>query len=217
VRKVSYRVPRKTDLSRGVPIGSPIDNTSVFVLDAHLEPMAVGVCGELYLTGAGLARAYISQPGLTAERFVASPYSIPPGSRMYRTGDLVRWKAEGTLEFLARADQQVKNRGFRIEPGEFEVLLRSQPAVAQAAVIVREDGPAGKQLVAYVIPFVGEAPDMKGLRQRLPDYMAPAAFVVLGALPLTPNGKLDRRALPAPDRQEAAYRAPRTPMPACSI
>lgn len=199
-------------------IGRPLANCRMYVLDHCLEPRTIGVAGDLYIGGVALARGYLKRPGLTAERFVADPHATQPGARMYRTGDLARWTREGTLEFLGRADQQVKIRGFRIELGEIEAALKDQDGISEAAVIVRDDSPGGKHLVAYLVPSNGSVPDPNFLRRslndRLPDYMVPASFVALPALPLTPNGKLDRRALPAPDRQSnahSAYRAPRTP------
>ncbi|MFD9700029.1 amino acid adenylation domain-containing protein [Lentzea sp. NPDC059081] len=188
-------------------IGTPIDNYRAYVLDEHLRPVAPGVVGELYVAGAGLARGYLGNPGLTATRFVA----CPEGGRMYRTGDLVRWLPDGRLAFHGRADQQVQLRGLRIETGEVEAALCGLPEVAQAAVIVRDD-----RLVAYLVAPDGIDPAAvrRELGAFLPRYMVPEAYVVLDALPLTPNDKLDRRALPAPDRVVAEARPPASPLEA---
>ncbi|WP_439383761.1 amino acid adenylation domain-containing protein [Amycolatopsis lexingtonensis] len=196
-----------------VPIGTPLSGMSAVVLDPGLSPVPPGVTGELYVSGAGVARGYLRRPGLTAARFVANPFD-DGGSRLYRTGDLVRWTASGELVYLGRVDDQVKIRGFRIEPGEVETVLAAHPSVAQVAVVVHgragEQDRADRQLVAYV---VGEA-DPAELRRyagaRLPEYMVPAAVVVLDSFPLTANGKLDRRALPEPEFARDRYRAPRT-------
>ena len=221
----------------GIPIGRPIDNTQIYLLDAQLQPVPQGIPGELYVGGKNLARGYYKQPKLTDERFIPNPYRR--GTKLYRTGDLARWLPDGNIEYLGRVDHQVKIRGFRIELGEIEAALTQHPAVQEVVVIAREDTPGQKRLVAYVVTddkmssdnndlmlssshpltisenFAAFSASLRGdLQQKLPDYMVPSAFVVLEALPLTPNGKVDRQALPAPTERsgvEAALQLARTP------
>jgi amino acid adenylation domain-containing protein len=208
------------DIGASVPIGRPIANTRVYVLDAHGRPQPPLVPGELCCGGDGVARGYLRRPELDAERFPADPFARKPGARMYRTGDIVRWRRDGVLEFLGRRDHQVKLRGFRIELGEIEVALGRHPDVEAAVVVAREDTPGDKRLVGYVVGRDGRAPGAAALREalgaKLPEYMVPAAFVVLPSLPLTSNGKVDRAALPAPEQQRpevrTAFVSPQTEM-----
>ncbi len=206
---------------QSIPIGRPISNTTAYVLDENRKLVPIGVAGELYLGGDGLARGYLNQPELTAEKFLPDPFSNRPNARMYRTGDLVRWNVDGVLEFLGRRDQQVKFRGFRIETGEVETVLLRHPAVRQAVVMLREDRPGKKRLVAYFLPMDPTAIPSTDelhlfLKNHLPEYMLPSIFVELPDLPLTINGKVDRMGLPVPnyERSEGKHRytAPRTPL-----
>ncbi|HLH25146.1 MAG TPA: amino acid adenylation domain-containing protein [Chloroflexota bacterium] len=204
-------IARITAADGPIAIGRPIANTQTYVLDARLQPVPIGVPGELYIGGDGLARGYLNQPELTAQKFIPNPFAAPAGTaagggqsaRLYRTGDLVRYRADGTLEYLQRVDHQVKIRGFRIELGEIESVLEQHPAVRQAVVVAREDSPGDKRLVAYVTParedVLPTAELREHLKEKLPSYMVPAVLVPLAALPLTPNGKVDRQALPAPE------------------
>ncbi|MEU4345754.1 amino acid adenylation domain-containing protein, partial [Nocardia sp. NPDC023852] len=215
---VTYHEVTETD-TVSVPIGSPVFNTQVYVLDARLRPVPVGVAGELYLAGAQLARGYVARADLTADRFVANPFAGigsggEGGARMYRTGDLVTWTANGELEYLGRTDFQVKLRGLRIELGDIETALTAHDAVAQAVALVRSNARTGDQLVGYVVPTADATVDVEQLRAylsaQLPSYMVPAAIVVIDAMPLSPNGKLDRRALPEHTYEARAFRAPST-------
>jgi amino acid adenylation domain-containing protein len=215
-----YQVPPGKHQSGSIPIGRPIANTQLYVLDPQRRLVPIGVPGELYIGGAGLARGYFQRPELTAERFVPHPFSKEPGARLYKTGDLVRWLPDGNLEFLGRLDEQIKYNGYRIEPGEIEAALVQHPSVREAVAVLREDRPGNKRLVAYLVlrQERGQVPaDLRSfLKQKLPPYMVPSAFVVLPRIPLTPNSKVDRQALPMPepDRPEFAhaYAAPRTPV-----
>ena len=199
-----------------MPIGRPVANTQMYVLDSSLNPVPVGVPGELYIGGVQVGRGYWGRPELTAERFIPDPFV--PGGRLYKTGDLSRWLPDGVIEYLGRNDFQVKVRGLRIELGEIEAALSEHPTVGQAVVVSREETPGDVRLVAYLVPRADASPsaaDLRGfLKDRLPEYMVPSAFVVLPSLPLNPSGKVDRKALPAPERgggEAAAYEAPRTP------
>jgi len=190
------------DVKRNVPIGRPIANTHIYLLDKYLQPVPIGLPGEVHIGGLGLARGYLNRPELTAEKFINNPFSDDPEARLYKTGDLARYLPDGNIEFLGRIDHQVKIRGYRIELGEVEAFVKQYPFVQEAATIVREDRPGDKRLVAYIVPVSEQEINVSQLRnylkEKLPEYMIPSAFVTLDALPLTPNGKLDRKALPAP-------------------
>jgi amino acid adenylation domain-containing protein len=215
---VTYKILRPgAETEELPPIGRPVDNVQVYLLDQRVQPVPVGVPGELHVGGTQLARGYLSQPQLTAEKFIPNPFSEKPGARLYKTGDLARYLPNGEIEFLGRLDQQVKIRGHRIEPGEVEAVLAAHPMVRENAVICREDGRDGKRLVAYVVAREGRPTinDLRGrLMEKLPEYMVPSTFVFLDQLPLTVNGKLDRAALPGPDLSrpalDSAYLAPAT-------
>jgi acyl carrier protein len=211
-----YKFDPAADNLAIVPIGRPAANAQIYVLDRWFNPVPENVIGELYISGDGLAQGYLNRSELTAERFVPNPFIA--GQRMYKTGDLARRLTNGELEFLDRADDQVKLRGFRIELGEIEAVLSQHPGVSKSAVLLREDAPGDRRLVAYIVPSQETAPGISEMRrflqERLPVYMMPTAFVQLENLPMTPNGKVDRRALPATSgRQrgwEVVYVAPET-------
>jgi aspartate racemase len=213
-----YPIPARLDATTiSIPIGRPIGNTQVYILDSHLNPTPIGVPGELYIGGDGLARGYLGRSELTNERFIPNPFSREPGRLVYKTGDLARYLPDGNIEFLGRLDRQVKIRGFRIELGEIESVLAQHPVVRETVVVAREEAPGEKRLVAYVVPQ-REFPHSTNylrrfLQEKLPDYMIPSAFVQLESLPLTPNGKVDYRALPDPRNEDARdpdeYVAPR--------
>src|SRR5207237_10605010 len=192
-----HTIAGSPDVNASISIGRPISNTTTYILDRHMNPVPIGIPGELYTGGDGVARGYLNQPDLTAERFLHDPFSPTPKARMYKTGDLVRYRANGDIEFLGRIDNQVKVRGFRIELGEVENALAEHPSVQTAVVVTRKDE-GDKHLVAYIVPSNQTISDevlRDFLRERLPDYMVPSFFVTLESLPLTPSGKVDRRAL----------------------
>ena len=213
----SWTCERESTLDT-VPIGYPIANLQIHILDAHLQQVPVGIAGDLYIGGMGLARGYHQRPALTAEKFIPGNFDANAGGRLYKTGDLARYLSNGTIEYIGRSDHQIKLRGFRIELGEIEAALAAHPVVRENVVMVREDTIGDKRLVAYVIPTQDELPKSSDIRnflkERLPDFMIPTTLVLLPSLPLSPNGKLDRKALPAPNESvpmlEIAYVAPRT-------
>jgi amino acid adenylation domain-containing protein len=206
-----YRADRAT-----VPIGRSVANTRVYILDPHRQPVPIGVTGELYIGGGRLARGYLNQPDMTAERFLPDPFRADPDARMYRTGDLARYLPDGNIEYLGRTDHQVKIRGFRIELGEIEAVLTEHAGIQKAVVVARENTEGDRQLVAYVVPVAPHSasalPDLRSsLMEKLPEHMIPSAFVILGNLPVTPNGKLDRKALPVPEADAYVVRGYEAP------
>jgi amino acid adenylation domain-containing protein len=217
---VTYWTCQRGDHRRVIPIGRPIANTQIYILDRYLNPVPIGVPGELYIGGVGLARGYLQRPELTAEKFVPHPFCDEPGTRLYKTGDLARYLDDGNIEFLGRLDHQVKIRGFRMELGEMESVLQQHPAVREAVVIAREDQPGDKRLVAYVVSSQQPPPTIhelrRFLRETLPEYMMPSTFVILDALPLTPIGKVDRQVLLTSELEHpkpgGTFQTPRSPM-----
>ena len=197
-------------------IGRPISNTKIYIFNPDLQPVPIGIVGELYIGGEGLARGYLNQPELTSQKFIANPFDN--SQKLYKTGDLARYLPDGNIEFLGRIDNQVKLRGFRIELGEVESVLETYPQIQQAVVMLPEDTPGNKRLVAYLVTQ-NQSINMSDLRrflqQKLPDYIIPSSFVILSTLPLTPNGKVDRKMLPAPEAEltrEQEFVPPQTPV-----
>jgi amino acid adenylation domain-containing protein len=215
---VAHWACKRRSTERVVPIGYPVANTRLYILDSHLQPAPIGIPGELCIGGVQVARGYLNRPDLTAEKFIPDHFSKVQGARLYRTGDAARYLPGGEIEYLGRTDEQVKVQGYRIELGEIEAALGGHEAVRQAVVMAREDTPGDKQLAAYIIPNADSNPSISALRrylrEKLPEYMVPSTFTMLEKFPLTPNGKIDRRALPAPASRrpelESAYMAPRT-------
>ncbi len=212
ITATAFEVPPQaceTPTLQSVPIGRPLANREIYILDKYGSPVPVGVSGELHIGGSRLARGYLNRPDLTAEKFVPNPFGTEPGARLYKTGDLARYRPDGNVEFIGRVDHQVKIRGFRIEPGEIEATLGQYSAVRESVVLAREDVPGEKRLVAYIVTerdLSTTANDMRNfLKQKVPEYMVPSAFVMLETLPFMPNGKVDRRALPAPDRTRPEF------------
>jgi acyl-CoA synthetase (AMP-forming)/AMP-acid ligase II/acyl carrier protein len=209
---------RVDEIRNPIPIGRPIANTEIYILDKNLQPTPIGAPGEIFIGGEGVTRGYLNRPGLTGEKFIRHPFNTNPDARLYRTGDLGRWLANGDIEFLGRMDHQVKIRGHRIELGEIESALAQHSAVREVVVVALEEDPGNMRLAAYVVAAANTKPTTSGLRrfarEKLPEAMIPSAFMFLDALPLTPNGKVDRKALPAPEGRrpelETAYAAPAT-------
>jgi acyl carrier protein len=206
------------EIGHTIPIGRPISNTVIYIVDKYVQPVPIGVPGEIFIGGEGVARGYLNRPELTAEKFIFNPFGAEADSRLYRTGDLGRFRADGTIEFLGRIDHQVKIRGHRVELHEIELAFSQHPALREIVVVAREDTAGDQRLVAYVVATSNAKPTATELRRfaqdRLPEAMMPAVFVFLDELPLTPNGKVNRKALPAPEGQrpelETAYIAPGT-------
>ncbi len=215
-----YTIPRSRQIKDTIPIGKPISNTQIYILDRHMNPVPIGIPGELYVGGDGLARGYLNAPDLTAQKFIVHSFAKEAGGRLYKTGDQGRWLQDGNIEFLGRIDHQVKIRGFRVEPGEIEAVLGKHPGIRENLIISREDSFGNKRLVAYFVPRMQPGPSTADLRNflsdQVPEYMMPSTFVSMESFPLTPNGKVDRRALPSPEQRvpelQESYVAPRNEM-----